>query len=986
MSPIQLKGPGLREAAGHGTPAAGGVLPNSSSRVSAPPSSLNAGGATTATATATPATPPAAKRPRPAVADVARSDCSNRNADGGSSSQGKIRSGSTGTGQKGMASPGGSSGKKQKRPPQPQTKSIAAYFQPASCLGLQRTDDPARRFLPLEAGMFLGRTGKAALKQQQKQKRLQQMVWDAAVAADHGRSGDGKKRKQNPADAAADAAAAAAAAGQESFAELGIVGPREVSRRLLRVTEASPQILALELQPVNNATRGMVAFRRRLASGGAEGGEGVKPDFESVTKEGARLDLVGGDQLMIHEDKHVFLVVAPPQRRPLVPQNQQNHQQQLQQKQTQKQQQPVRHRQERPARSGNTAESAIDLTADAEAAGPAVAGPGSNRGDVAQGRGLRGVHPGGAAAAAKASPSEPTVSLPSPASSAEVVQVKMEPGGSYGCDASPQHDGTAADDDDAIAAVEAGAPAAASGHDEALADDARSRPAPTRSFWNSDWRYIAPPNAPRIVCPIPPSLPTAGGGGGQTSALPPRDMHVSLGQLYWKTLNSSTPDVGGLFLSGVMANASGRLAPPRICAELVTLLTWGPQTTGGPGPAVVAQAATTNQGGANGRPRAGQFFWDGTRMLLTLDYWKRLIHGAPMVMLPRLVEAAGPQWWITVLDLQLKTDVEDAKRCGTATTNNSKAPVPDKVGEAGQATDKLRMQSCRLEALIALLEASLRQPGRISARAKGTDNGNDSDSESDEEGDDLLHGTTAKGPPLGLLAEIRHYGAKPTLRVLARAMAHLWVTQRAHLGWPSGGDAGRRGGSKNGDGNGVTGSDIIAAAISEGLRRDRSTVVDRLAVQMGTLLSILRTIHVDGGDDQENGQSPSKQRRRGRHRRARANHSADVDDGDLKETEVLDILWNAMDMQMQEKIPIDRRVHVTCRGRESSRARQAETAAAAAAVGASDAKQIFLVNWVCSLRDAVGDSFGDAVGDSFAMSLAKRVGVWEKYEEMVLLL
>jgi hypothetical protein len=179
----------------------------------------------------------------------------------------------------------------------------------------------------------------------------------------------------------------------------------------------------------------------------------------------------------------------------------------------------------------------------------------------------------------------------------------------------------------------------------------------------------------------------------------PTDMHTSLANVYWKALNSAQPHIGAQFLH--MLLESDELPPARLCGDLMHLLTFGPQ----------------NQGHA---------FYDGNRLQLALACIRRLVEKHPNVMYERLAEAAGSEYWKTVLD-QLFT-------------------LP--YGEDDTIVDDLNLHSFSVKVLELLWEG--------------------------------LH-KMENSTQLPLIRDLHSFSGKAACKVAANAMAHVWVRHGNHI-------------------------------------------------------------------------------------------------------------------------------------------------------------------------------------------------------------
>jgi hypothetical protein len=179
----------------------------------------------------------------------------------------------------------------------------------------------------------------------------------------------------------------------------------------------------------------------------------------------------------------------------------------------------------------------------------------------------------------------------------------------------------------------------------------------------------------------------------------PTDMHTSLANAYWKALNSAQPHIGSQSLH--MLLDSDELPPLKLCGDLIHLLTFGP----------------LNQGHA---------FYDGNRIQMALAYVQRLVEKHPKLMYERLAEAAGNEYWKTVLD-QLLT-------------------LP--YGEDDTIADALNLH-CFSMKVLELLWGGLQ--------------------------------TMENCTQLPLIRDLHAYGGKAACVVAANALAHVWVRHGKYL-------------------------------------------------------------------------------------------------------------------------------------------------------------------------------------------------------------
>jgi hypothetical protein len=153
---------------------------------------------------------------------------------------------------------------------------------------------------------------------------------------------------------------------------------------------------------------------------------------------------------------------------------------------------------------------------------------------------------------------------------------------------------------------------------------------------------------------------------------------------------------------------SDELPPARLCGDLIHLLTFGPQ----------------NQGHA---------FYDGNRLQLVLSYVQRLVEKHPNVMYERLAEAAGSEYWKTVLDQLFTLPYGE----------------DDNDNDNLVAKDDLHLHSFSIKVLELLWEG--------------------------------LHKMEKNGTQqLPLIRDLHSFGGKAACKVAANAMAHVWVRHGNH--------------------------------------------------------------------------------------------------------------------------------------------------------------------------------------------------------------
>ena len=415
----------------------------------------------------------------------------------------------------------------------------------------------------------------------------------------------------------------------------------------------------------------------------------------------------------------------------------------------------------------------------------------------------------------------------------------------------------------------------------------------------------------------------------------------------------------------------------------------------------VCSAVSTLPGAASW----SNFFWDGPRLNATMNVWKKALRLYPEVVLPRMVEGApgGPsEWWQTVLsfDEMMENEVDDDDTNINYKDNylyrsfSSPADHPDDPNDFADAEfleviGILRMRSTRLEAFICLLESSIlfeknqklqhqqqntdtsskeeciSTTGLQRKKKKSPEAGNqqdsmdsdssisysdDSDSESDCDNgmkDDIkeLSALTSSR----LLHEIRVFGAKGAVRVIANAMARLWVSQRYFLGYRDDPTYSKRSSSF------VT-VDMILGSNRFSLWRERTEIVQVLVSQIATILQLVCDVFTT--DDANNNKiisSTANHRSNRRKRQSRKSLMTSSSLSELNERELKSILWNAMDMEMQKVIPDQ-----TSKNRKKKKKK--------------DPKTRLLLDWLYNLRDSFKD------GD-FVTKLSEHIGISEEYEK-----
>ncbi|MGK3759697.1 MAG: hypothetical protein ACI8RD_012014, partial [Bacillariaceae sp.] len=203
---------------------------------------------------------------------------------------------------------------------------------------------------------------------------------------------------------------------------------------------------------------------------------------------------------------------------------------------------------------------------------------------------------------------------------------------------------------------------------------------------------------------------------------------------------------------------------------------------------------------------------------------------------------------------------------------------------------------------------------------------------------------------LTILREIRIFGAKAALRVVAQAMARLWVSQRYYLGYYDDDvtDEEMKKRSSSVTINSLLGGNRYS------LWQERTEVVEELVSQLAQMLRLIRSI-VATNNNEEVAASTSNRRSR-RH----VESSSDLTERDLK-----GILWNAMDMQIQKSIPKTKRKKKGLKRTTKDDEDEEE-------IGPNEQ---LLVDWLYSLRTSLGDDFVE--------DLSEHVGVSEEYGDVM---
>ena len=291
------------------------------------------------------------------------------------------------------------------------------------------------------------------------------------------------------------------------------------------------------------------------------------------------------------------------------------------------------------------------------------------------------------------------------------------------------------------------------------------------------------------------------------------------------------------------------------------------------------------------------------------------------------------------------------------------------------------MRSCRLDALIYLLESNIafeeisdkkqqqqqqqqheERLKKESAAVITTDEEekkkedekveeklaqSDSDSDDDDEKKDetkknssSLSTSSSRYSRLTLLREIRIFGAKAALRVVAQAMARLWVSQRYYLGYYDDDvtDEDMKKRSSSVTINSLLGSNRYS------LWQERTEVVEELVSQLAQMLRLIRTIVANNNKEEALSLSSTSNNGGTRIRRSRRHVESS---SDLTERDLKGILWNAMDMQIQKSIPKTKRKKKVLKRATKDDDKEEEMGP----------KEQLLVDWLYSLRPSLGEDF-----------------------------
>jgi len=538
---------------------------------------------------------------------------------------------------------------------------------------------------------------------------------------------------------------------------------------------------------------------------------------------------------------------------------------------------------------------------------------------------------------------------------------------------------------------------------------------------------------------------------------PPRDIPISLANIYWKALNSSRPREGAWYLNAMIDPMANNTIPSiTICQEWMNLLTWGPQTTKS---TLIKESKNNNKSRKNKNNRRGstlsvasttttsssssEFFWDGPRLNHAVNVWKKALRFHPEILVPRMMECVpgGPsEWWKTVFcfDEKMMTEGDDendndknnvnykdnyiyfassslSSSCNNDDDNNDDVDADADANNDIDIDDEkfekeigiLRMRSVRLDVLIHLLESNIafeekkkqeeqeeqKKKGTvITGKMKGESEGekpHQSNSDSDSDSDDEKMDYETKDPSSSsssssrylmiLLREIRVFGTKASLRVVAHAMARLWVSQRYYLGYhedPS---------TRTDEENKKRSSSSIAITMNTllasnrfSLWQDRIEIVEKLVSQMAYVLRLVRDVVANPNSNSNTNAVSSSTTTTIRRRSQRRIESPELTDRDFKS-----ILWNAMDMQIQKNIPDQKlKLKQTTKRRKKKKDKQwndddnkHDNEKKEELIMMMGAKEKLLVDWLYSLRTSLGEDF--------AKDLSEHIGVSKEYGNLM---
>ena len=455
---------------------------------------------------------------------------------------------------------------------------------------------------------------------------------------------------------------------------------------------------------------------------------------------------------------------------------------------------------------------------------------------------------------------------------------------------------------------------------------------PTKRFWDPLWSGDLERAA--VVTPAKNLIGTAHGIetvdsqsttdnsplSKTVSPLPcPTDISASNATYYWNALNSARPREGYWYLNACVV-AANTVPGLSLCQKWMTLLTWGPKLI------------TTVKKSPKNKPEKRNYSWDGPRIEYSMSLWKKALGLHPQILLPRMIASApgGPsEWWKTCLEYDEMTEREEHDEDENAFVGQ----IGKNATEVAQTAIKcLRMRSARLEAFLHLLEANLafEEEHLEKLRIEKEENGNKDGCSSDEDEREETNEAKDREKAFVLLREIRSFGEKPALRLVAQSMSKFWVSQRNYLGYDS--------------------SSIEAPSETEqdwALEQERSDIVQEVASHLANGLCLLRRALKS---------SPQETVSRRSSRRL-GNPEIKLSDRDIGE-----ILWNSMDLEVRERVP-----KLNSQKRKRKTKHNIETI-----YEEPEPKDAFLVEWVFSLQETMGNEFAE--------KLAERVGVVDHYK------
>jgi hypothetical protein len=405
----------------------------------------------------------------------------------------------------------------------------------------------------------------------------------------------------------------------------------------------------------------------------------------------------------------------------------------------------------------------------------------------------------------------------------------------------------------------------------------------------------------------------------------------------------------------------------------MNLLTWGPR--------LITEAPASCKRKVTKR----NFSWDGPRIDFALGLWKKALGLHPRILLPRMIGAApgGPsEWWKTCLayDELFEESEEDHTREGLVRQSNIHPNIDNNADHSAGAIEAaqkaircLRMRSARLEAFLHLLKSNLvfegdhqremiqvqkeqdaknqstLQPAATERNDDSDKDDDDDDCSSDEEDGDNSAEEDDCLKSLVLLREIRSFGAKPALRLAAQSMSKFWVSQKNYLGYSGDSDTTSMLLEQN--------EDPYLWSEHCSLEQERSEVVEQVATQLAEVLAVMRKVI----ESSFNTTNPETTPLDGRRRRSRRRRFLDQSSSKLSNKEIGDLLWNAMDLEVRERLPKPKRQ----KRKPSSGESYVEPAP----------REAFLVDWLWVLKESMGNEF--------AMELAEKVGVEERYDTLL---